>query len=53
MAEATQMEQYDLVIVGAGAAGLGAAQYGARANLKTLVIEEMAHGGQALLIDKL
>ena len=47
------MEQYDLVIVGAGAAGLGAAQYGARANLKTLVIEEMAHGGQALLIDKL
>jgi len=47
------MEQYDLVIAGAGAAGLGAAQYGARANLMTLVIEEMAHGGQALLIDKL
>ena len=47
------MEQYDLVIPGAGAAGLGAAQYGARANLMTLVIEEMAHGGQALLIDKL
>ncbi len=45
--------QYDLVILGAGAAGLGAAQYGARANLKTLVIEEMAHGGQALLIDRL
>lgn len=44
---------YDLVILGGGAAGLGAAQYGARANLKTLVIEEMAHGGQALLIDKL
>jgi thioredoxin reductase (NADPH) len=32
---------------------MGAAQYGARANLKTLVIEEMAHGGQALLIDRL
>lgn len=44
---------YDLIIIGAGAAGLGAAQYGARANLKTLVIEEMAHGGQALLIDRL
>ncbi len=44
---------YDLIILGGGAAGLGAAQYGARANLKTLVIEEMAHGGQALLIDKL
>ncbi len=44
---------YDLIIIGGGAAGLGAAQYGARANLKTLVIEEMAHGGQALLIDRL
>ncbi|HCM27649.1 MAG TPA: thioredoxin-disulfide reductase [Treponema sp.] len=43
----------DLVIIGAGAAGLAAAQYGARANLKTLVIEEMAPGGQALLIDHL
>jgi thioredoxin reductase (NADPH) len=32
---------------------MGAAQYGARANLKTLVIEEMAPGGQALLIDRL
>jgi len=46
-------ELYDLVILGAGAAGMGAAQYGARANLKTLVIEEMAPGGQALLIDRL
>jgi thioredoxin reductase (NADPH) len=44
---------YDFAIVGAGAAGLSAAQYGARANLKTLVIEELAPGGQALLIDNL
>lgn len=44
---------YDFTIIGAGAAGLAAAQYGARANLKTLVIEEMAPGGQALLIDNL
>jgi len=43
----------DLVIIGAGAAGLSAAQYGARANLKTTIIEEMAPGGQALLIDNL
>lgn len=43
----------ELVIIGAGAAGLSAAQYGARANLKTLVIEELAPGGQALLIDQL
>ncbi len=47
------MDTYDLVILGAGAAGLGAAQYSARANLKTLVIEELAPGGQALLIDRL
>jgi thioredoxin reductase (NADPH) len=40
----------DLVIIGGGIAGLTAAQYGARSNLSTLVIEEMAPGGQALLI---
>jgi thioredoxin reductase (NADPH) len=45
--------KYELVIVGAGAAGLSAAQYGARANLKTLVIEEMAPGGLFLVIDQL
>lgn len=45
--------KYELVIVGAGVAGLAAAQYGARANLKTLVIEEIAPGGQALVIDQL
>ncbi len=46
-------QRYDFTIIGAGAAGLAAAQYGARANMKTLVIEEMAPGGQALLIDTL
>jgi len=45
--------EFDLIIVGGGAAGLAAAQYGARANLKTLLVEEMAPGGQALLIDGL
>lgn len=44
---------YELIIIGAGPAGLAAAQYGARANLETLVIEEMAPGGQILLIDQL
>jgi len=45
--------EYDIVVVGGGAAGLAAAQYGARANLRTLLVEEMAPGGQALLIDNL
>lgn len=45
--------KYELIIIGSGTAGLSAAQYGARSNLKTLVIEEMAAGGQALLIDSL
>jgi thioredoxin reductase (NADPH) len=40
----------DLIIIGGGAAGLSAAQYAARANLKVLVIEEMAPGGQCLII---
>jgi len=43
----------DVLIIGAGTAGLTAAQYGARANLSVLVVEQMAHGGQALLIDVL
>ncbi|MCL2243063.1 MAG: FAD-dependent oxidoreductase [Treponema sp.] len=43
----------DLIIIGAGPAGLTASQYGARANLKVLVIEQFNPGGQALLIDTL
>ncbi len=45
--------QRDLVVVGAGVAGLAAAQYGARAGLDVLVLEELASGGQALVIDNL
>jgi thioredoxin reductase (NADPH) len=43
----------DLAIIGAGPAGLTAAQYGARANLKVQVFEQFAAGGQALVIDVL
>jgi thioredoxin reductase (NADPH) len=44
--QATQ-EFYDIVVVGAGPAGLAAAVYGASEGLRTLVIEPMAPGGQA------
>ena len=38
---------YDLVVVGAGPAGLGAAVYAASEGLQTLVVEREAMGGQA------
>jgi thioredoxin reductase (NADPH) len=38
---------YDLVVVGAGPAGLGAAVYGASEGLSTLALESVALGGQA------
>ena len=38
---------YDLVIVGAGPAGLAAAVYGASEGLTTLLVEQDAPGGQA------
>ncbi|MCL2573067.1 MAG: FAD-dependent oxidoreductase [Defluviitaleaceae bacterium] len=37
---------YDLIIIGAGAAGLSAAIYAGRAKLKTLVVEKSDIGGQ-------
>ncbi len=40
-------KNYDLVIVGAGPAGLAAAVYGASEGLHTLLIDEEATGGQA------
>lgn len=42
--------EYEMIVIGGGPAGMTAAQYGARANLKTLIIEEMAPGGAVLLI---
>jgi thioredoxin reductase (NADPH) len=40
-----KMENWDLIIIGAGAAGLAAAIYGSRSGLKTLIIEEKLAGG--------
>ncbi len=38
---------YDLVVVGGGPAGLGAAVYGASEGLRTVLVERTAAGGQA------
>jgi thioredoxin reductase (NADPH) len=43
----------DIIIIGAGPAGLSAAQYAARAGLQAHVFEEMAPGGQTLIVDEL
>jgi thioredoxin reductase (NADPH) len=39
------MESWDLIIIGAGAAGLAAGIYAARSGLKTLILEEKIVGG--------
>jgi thioredoxin reductase (NADPH) len=41
-----QMQDFDLVVVGAGAAGLTAAAFAARYGLKVVVVERMGAGGQ-------
>jgi thioredoxin reductase (NADPH) len=38
---------YDLIVIGGGPAGLGAAVYGASEGLRTVLIEKIATGGQA------
>lgn len=42
------MTDYDVVIIGAGPAGLTAGLYAARGQLKALILEKMAIGGQAV-----
>lgn len=47
MSTHAQQPFYDLIIIGAGPAGLAAAVYGASEGLRTVVIEKEAAGGQA------
>ena len=44
---------YDIIIIGAGPAGLTAAIYGARANKKVLVLEALTYGGQIINTNKI
>ena len=43
---------YDVVILGAGAAGLSAGLYTARAMMKTLIVECLGTGGQLMITDE-
>lgn len=43
------MQTHDLIIIGAGPAGLTAALYAGRAGLKTVVLEKMTVGGRILM----
>ena len=43
---------YDLIVIGAGPAGLAAAIYAGRAKLKTLVLEQGEPGGQVKITDE-
>ena len=47
LATTPERDFYDLVVVGGGPAGLGAAVYGASEGLRTVLIEKFATGGQA------
>lgn len=45
--------QYDLVIIGAGPAGMAASVYGSRAGLKTLLLDNGAPGGKLIKTHKI
>ncbi len=45
--------EFDTIILGAGAAGLAAGLYTARAMLKTLILENLGSGGQLLITDEI
>ncbi|MEL6140381.1 MAG: FAD-dependent oxidoreductase [Bacteroidota bacterium] len=47
MSTSSKEELYDVVIIGAGPAGMAAAVYGGSEGLKTLLVEKRAPGGQA------
>jgi thioredoxin reductase (NADPH) len=47
LSTAPGLDFYDLIIIGGGPAGLGAAVYGASEGLRTVLVERRATGGQA------
>lgn len=46
-------KDHDVIIIGAGPAGLACGQYSARAGRDTVMIEELSTGGQTMIIDEI
>jgi thioredoxin reductase (NADPH) len=53
LASAPALPFYDLIVIGGGPAGLGAAVYGASEGLRTVLVEQEAIGGQAGLSSRI
>jgi thioredoxin reductase (NADPH) len=53
LATIPERQFYDLIVVGGGPAGLGAAVYGASEGLRTILVERTATGGQAGLSSRI
>ncbi|MEQ6903263.1 FAD-dependent oxidoreductase [Nocardioides sp. YIM 152588] len=53
LGQRAEVDHYDLVVIGAGPAGLAAAVYGATEGLRTIVVEAEAPGGQAGLSSRI
>lgn len=49
----SQEQRYDLVVLGAGPAGVAAALYGVRAGLSVIVLEKMFVGGRLASVDRI
>ena len=47
------MKVYDVIVIGAGPAGLSAGLYAGRAKLDTLIIEKQKYGGQIVITSEI
>src|SRR5215212_7820024 len=51
--EVMAVPEYDLIVIGAGLAGLTAGMYGARHGLRTVIVDQMGAGGQIINAERI